>query len=502
MARRAFRNFVFRTHTLVGLHISIFMAFLFLTGTILVAGLELQLATQPKVWTTAPLAERTASFGTLYDAVLAEYPEATVSVVEKRPRPWLASQIVARTATNETLSFWADPADGTLLGASFMHGLHDFLREMHDNLLLKKQPAFLLVTSMSIVLLAMIVSGLVTYRRFWRGFLRRPQGAAGTRGWLGGAHRLAAVWVVPMLIVTALTGFVFFLDGLGIRGTEPEPARAAERAALLPEGFDGATLDRADAAARAAMPGFQPRFAVLPGWRGGGIEFYGDHADSLISMGKHRVAVDPATMDILGAFVPSDITGMARIRPIVTMLHYGTWGGAVSRGLWIVFGLGAFGLALSGMLIFAARQPAAQAGNAGPLRRVWRGLGITRWAYLALALAMTMAAVYVYSPAFDGPVRLRAEAPDDTVELLAGRALRAGRAYPLTLRVRDPAVTAATVTLNAGEEQPVGLKPDEEAQTGSATIRPAAGGNTLTLRLTGDGGGGRSVTYHLGRPVW
>ncbi len=504
MTGRAFRNYVFRVHAWIGLHLSMFLAFLFLSGTFLVAGLELQLAGQPQVWNTSPMSERTATFGQLYDAFDAEYPLAAVSVIEKQPRPWLGSQIIARMPWKETVSFWTDPVDGTLVGASSIKGLHDFLRELHDNLLLKKQSAFLLVTSMSIALLGMLVTGLINYRRFWKGLFRLPPKQSTRRIWLGSIHRLAAVWTVPMLLIMALTSFVFFLDGVGIRGSEPDPARAAERSAALPDGFDGDTIDRAEAVARGALPGFEPQFVVLPSWPAGGIEFFGDHADSLMSLGVYRVAVDPTNLKVLGAFVPSDIKGIARIRPIVTMLHYATWGRAFSRVLWIVFGLTAFGIALTGVLIFAARQSAvpAPAGVRGSLRRIWRGLGVMRWGYLLLVLAIATASFYTYSPAFAPPVRLLPASPDKSVQILAKRPLRAGEAYSLTLRITDPDVKTATLQLNAGPEQPAMLKAGDGARTGRTDIRPETGDNTVLLRLNGADGATRTLIYKLGRPVW
>ena len=504
MAGRAYRNYVFRAHAWIGLHLSLFLAFLFLTGTFLVAGLELQLVGQPQVWNSSPASERTATFGQLYDAFNDEYPLAAVSVIERQPRPWLGSQIVARMPWKETVSFWADPIDGTLVGASSIKGLHDFLRELHDNLLLKKQPAFLLVTSMSFVLLGMIVTGLINYRRFWKGLFRLPPKQSTRRIWLGSVHRLAAVWAVPMLFIMALTSFVFFLDGLGVRGSEPKPARATERSAALPDGFDGATIDKAEAVARGALPGFQPRFVVLPGWPAGGIEFFGEHADALTSLGIYRVAVDPANFEVLGAFEPSDIRGIARIRPIVTMLHYGTWGHAFSRVLWILFGLAAFGIALTGVLIFAARRSPlpAQTTMRGSLRRVWRGLGIMRWVYLLLVIAIASAAFYTYSPAFTQQVRLLPTSPNKAVQLLAKRPLRAGEAYSLTMRVTDADVKTATLQLNTGAEQPVMLNAGDGARAGKVKIRPETGENTILLRLTGADGETRRLIYELGRPVW
>lgn len=505
MTRRVFRNYIYRAHTWIGLHISVFLAFLFLTGAILVVALELQLVTQPKAWNTLPPSERTVTFGQIFDTVKAEHPLAAISVIEKRPRPWLASQVDTRMPWGETVTFWADPTDGTLVGASRTDGLHRFIRELHDNLLLKVHPVYLFVTSMSVILLVMIVTGLINYRRFWKGLFRWPSRQSTRRIWLGGAHRLMAVWALPLVLIIALTSFIFFLEGLGAQGSEPEPAQPMTRSAMLPDGFDGDTIDKAETVAREALPGFQPLVVLLPNRADSGLVFYGDHIDSPISLGAHRVVIDPANLDVLGAFLPAETTGLARIRPIVIMLHFGTWGGVFSRVLWICLGLAAFGVALTGALIFAARQSSVptQASRPGSLRRIWRGLGITRWAYLLLVSGIIAAAAYTYSPAFERPVRLYpTEASEAPVQVLAEHSLREGTVYPLTLHVADLNVETATVQLNAGPPQPVALHAEDGGHAGRVEIHPEADSNTVLVRLNDSNGELWTLTYLLGRPVW
>ena len=84
MSSRNVRSLVFRLHTWLGLHISVFMAFLFLTGTLLVVMPELEVAGHPGAFSLLPTEQRTATMGQIYDSVTATYPDTGVVVIERR----------------------------------------------------------------------------------------------------------------------------------------------------------------------------------------------------------------------------------------------------------------------------------------------------------------------------------------------------------------------------------------------------------------------------------
>ena len=71
---RKLRNCLFTLHTWLGLHFSIFFFFLFLTGSLLVVGVELESIGRPAVWTTVAKEDRTASFGTIYNGIKKHLP--------------------------------------------------------------------------------------------------------------------------------------------------------------------------------------------------------------------------------------------------------------------------------------------------------------------------------------------------------------------------------------------------------------------------------------------
>ena len=253
---RKIRNKLFRLHTWIGLYVSVFFTFMFLTGTLLVAALELESIGRPAIWTTVGEDERTASFGDIYDGIKSAHPEGEVFVILKRPTAWFVDRTFGRTGWGERLSYWTDPATGTVVYETGNPGFTTILAGLHDTFLTDNRIVFILFSATSILLLFQLITGLITYRRFWKGFFRWPSSAGGFRSWAGSTHRLAALWAAPLVFLIAITSFFFLLGGLGIEGEKLKFQPPAPREAALPDGFNGAAISAAEAQARAALPGF------------------------------------------------------------------------------------------------------------------------------------------------------------------------------------------------------------------------------------------------------
>lgn len=499
---RKFRNRLFTFHTWLGLHLSIFFAFLFLTGSILVFGNEIQALTRPAIWTTAAQEDRTASFGTIYKGIKDAHPHSTVQTITKRPAPWFVDRAEGRTGWGEQVVFWTDPATGALVETTGYPGFQKILRELHVKLLSGQSIVYKAVAATSIILLFQIVSGLITYRRFWKGFLRWPTTANGLRPWAGGMHRLTALWATPLQLISGVTAFIFLLGDFGIDGHRPKPQPAAARETVLPAGFTPELIDRAEARARTGLQGFEPTGVTLPGKTTESFRFVGYLPSMPHIRGLSTVAVDPTTLEITGAFTPNDNTSLARWRNVVDELHYGFWGGAFSRVLWLVMGLIATGVAVTGAVIFAARL-APEAAQYGPLRRIWRGLGIFRWGYLLLVPAVVAAGLYNFGP---GAHRTSRVAPADGVppvaRLILRDPLRAGKPLEVELRVRDPALRIARVEVNGQTPEVTGPQTADGPAKARFRLNPEQQANDIIAHLAKEDGSETVVTFHLGPPIW
>ena len=153
-------------------------------------------------------------------------------------------------------------------------------------------------------LLASLATGLIAYRRFWRGLKsKRPRGR-GPRPWWGAYHRLSATWSLPFLLLVALTSVYYFVAATDIipKG-DPKPAPAAAREEALPVDFSGATLDQIVAAAQKAAPGLQASVALLPGGPNRGVLVAQPDVETFLAavLDKVLVAANPSSLKGLKA---------------------------------------------------------------------------------------------------------------------------------------------------------------------------------------------------------
>lgn len=504
MSRRQLRSTIFRIHTWLGLHLSLFLAFLFLTGSILVIAPELEYAGHPGAFSLIQAGERTATMGQIYDSVTEANPDTIVVVTERRYGSIMADRTQIYTPWGEMVNIWTDPKTAAVSAVTSAIGFKAALKELHESLFVPFRVGYVAVSAFSFLLLTMIVSGLVSYRRFWKGLFRWPT-AAGRRGWLGGLHRLLALWSLPLLAITAVTGIYFFLGGLGINGHHAQGGKTPPRETVLPAGFDGALIDRAVAVAQARVPGFDPKVMVPPQKRDEPLSFGGPSplADSL--MGMTQVTIDPMTLEVMRVIVPGDHRGTARLKQLVSALHFGTWWGDWSKILWVVLGLVSTGLAVSGAMVFAARTAPGQVATAegvGGFRRLWRGLGLFRWGYVLALLVAVGLGVYIHGPFAGKSPRLAAATKGPQINLVADGPFRKGHPATLTIRANKMAdLESASYQVGGDAPQPIALHGKGAQRSGSFQLVPGDQRTLLTLHLVAAGGGETAVEYRLGRAV-
>ncbi|MEZ5777486.1 MAG: PepSY-associated TM helix domain-containing protein [Paracoccaceae bacterium] len=384
---RGFRQFAFRLHTFVGRYLLIFLMLNFVTGTLVLFAPEISLANRPDLWIKAAPGSEAASLGQVYDNVRHEFPDARVGSLFAPARPWFGNKVYAHYPDGRAVTVWARQDTGAVAGVSenaFLIRLSEMLAGLHTNLLVPRRPAELFVTFLAVIMLGVLITGLFSYRRFWKGFLRVPSVTTEGRMRAGTWHRLLAVWLLPFLFLMAVTGTVYFFDVLGFNQPFPGHAPVIERAAALPEGFAGSDIDAAVTTIRQRMPGFVPTEVALPSFKDNPIQVFGYDRATGQNFNANIFLVDPVGAQIVGSLTPENVNTMGWMMPLVTAIHYGTWGGFASILLWAVFGTGSALLLIMGAKVNIARNRAASpiTATGGGVRAFLNGLGWSRWVYL------------------------------------------------------------------------------------------------------------------------
>lgn len=255
-----------------------------------------------------------------------------------------------------------DRTNGRLVAKPGADGVMDFILQLHTDLFLGL-PGMLFVGAMGALFVAAIVSGVVLYAPFMRkldfGTLRQQRSAR--LKWLDW-HNLLGIVAVTWMTVVGATGIINALatplvDQWRNGALQALIAREQTAAQLAPAPF--ASLDRAMAQARAALPGNTPQFIAFPGGSYStrhhyAVFFQGDTpltqrllTPALIDARSGRLT-DVATM-------PLSMKALQLSQP----LHFGDYGGLPLKLLWATLTIFTIVVLGSGVYLWLGRRGAS-----------------------------------------------------------------------------------------------------------------------------------------------
>lgn len=345
----------FIIHGWFGANLALMTALLFLSGTLATVSHEIDWLFDKSV--RAQGLARNISWEQLRTLVSQAAPGERISSIMLGPErvitpEWdlpFAAKVAVVDHTGDERILLVDLDAGKVTGARSYIDFPFLVRQLHYNLFAHPWGFYLNVTLAAWVIGA-IVTGLVSYRRFWRGFFRRPRWHAAPRVLWGDLHRLLALWSLLFLILISMTGFWYLVPDLIMRFTSGG-AKNIER--ITPHHMQ--SLDELAARAEAAIPGFDVRLILLPETPGGPIEFWGQADQPLLHQRGNRVQLNSATGEILSVYRASGKGALYRWNDTVDALHFGSFGGLIGRIVWCFFGIATSLLILSGTFIRAYR---------------------------------------------------------------------------------------------------------------------------------------------------
>ncbi len=357
MKRRA----LWALHSWLGLKLSLMMSFILITGTLAVFSYEIDWLLNPEMRVAysdkTGKSRQTTTWGQIYASARAAYPDGKLNALLAHKDPWWAVQAVFVSPSGKLLRVWIDPYSGQYRGVTGWFNVQRFLRQTHRHMMLPNAIGIPIVCMFSFVLILSMVTGIIVYRRFWTGYFRAPRFQRRTRRWVGGLHRLGAIWSLWFIPVIALTG-VWYLAEKSLGGAAPplpRPETALARDAELSVGLSGGDLDRIVAVARAHEPDLDVSEIHFPGQPSASIAVTGQARALLVRNRANAVFVDPSAFTVTGSYRGEQLNFHQRLSEMADPLHFGTWGGLLTRVIWFVFGLLLSMLSLTGVVIYGLR---------------------------------------------------------------------------------------------------------------------------------------------------
>jgi uncharacterized iron-regulated membrane protein len=370
------------------------MAFIMLTGTLAVVSNEIDWLLQPSLRVAPASVQGPVAWARIAENA-AVYPGvAKVSSMEAPIASAFAVKVTVANAAGDLFYLHAHPASGAIQGEGPWVGAQRVLRNMHRHLNLPTKIGVPIVAFLGFLLLISLVTSLVVYKKWWRGFTK-PLRGRDARTWWGDLHRLSGVWSLWFVALISITSIWYFAESLGLDA--PPPPRVKLEGPVKP-GAQG--LEPAFAAAQAAHPGLEVRRVLLPGEESPVLQLHGDHRAVLVRPRANAVWVDPATAEVLLTTDGRDLNVHQRISEMADPLHFGDFGGYWTKAIWFLFGLLLTGLSLSGAAIYSlriARERGERVRLTHSFAGMWRDLPRWRWVsagLIAVGLALLPALIW------------------------------------------------------------------------------------------------------------
>ncbi|NWK98985.1 peptidase [Sphingobium lactosutens] len=364
-------------HSWIGLKLSIFLTFILATGTLAVFAHEIDWLVTPAM-RVSPRAEPVASWGAWADAAARAAPDARLQTLYAPIDPWFTVETWVDHGKGAPERIYVDPWTAQVTGRHGWANVHRFLRQVHRHLMLPTKIGIPLVCSLGLLLAVSLVSGVVTYKKWWRGFFRMPRGGDGRR-LTGDLHRLMGLWSLWFAALIALTGIWYLVETLG--GSAAVPRLPEVAASPTPTGEQ---LDRLVAIARRTEPALDIR--EIRFMKNNGVVLLGQSSAWLVRDRANAVAIDPANGKVITELDGRTLDVHQRISEMADPLHFGTFGGIWTKVLWFLLGAAMTAMAVTGSMIYAMRLAKASRTQGGAMGLAWRGMGI--WAYVGLALIL------------------------------------------------------------------------------------------------------------------
>lgn len=362
----------FLVHSWLALPIWFFVLIVCVTGTLAVVSREIVWLAQPEVRASKPSEDaQRLSYQQVLDALHKAEPNLAVRSISQPDGSHFALTVAVTYPDGSAPTLYVNPYTGAIQGKSPAFNFQGFTRALHGWWLVPFTNGYswgwYLVSLLSLPMLASLVTGLVVYKRFWKGFfkptLRLNHGA---RIFWGDFHRLSGIWSIWFIAVISITGGWFLIQAIladnqvsiSTRPVVPTIAREDVPRTDSGEPAPRISLDEAARAAREQIPGLEVSFVSLPG-----------NAYTHLSLGGRSwyplmfqtVSINPYNNVIESSFLLGDRSALEFVTESMRPLHTGDFGGLWIKLIWAFFGLVLSMMVLSGLLIWTKRTAQATA---------------------------------------------------------------------------------------------------------------------------------------------
>lgn len=376
----------FNIHSWIGIRLSILFFIVCFSGTLATLSHEMDWLFNPA--SRAAPAGKLASRNLIVQNFSSTYPTAQIEYWMRPDEPYMAD-ILYKLEDGQRSYVFANRYTGEIQGESQVT-IQRFFRDLHYYLFIPFQIGHFTVLAFAFLLFISLGTALLFYKKWWKKLFVLQTGK-GLLVFFRSLHRLVGLWSVPFSILFSLTGIWYFIERANISGigeeVNPRPPASNREVpkGAPPEARYAMSLDydRAVRLAQAQIPGLEVGDLLPPRGADSPIYLTGTSDVPLVRQRANRVYVDPQTYEVVKVQRARDIGAKMWLNDIMDPLHFGSWGGLVTKVIWFVFGLGISSLILSGIWITLKRRALQRKQNKAKIMGFWK---YVNWAFCVAML--------------------------------------------------------------------------------------------------------------------
>lgn len=347
------RRTFFAWHSWIGLTAGLLLFIVCWSGTVAVFSQELDWLADQRLH--APASD-VVDWQAIEEKVEAEKPGWNIVAISAPLHPGFAAEAWVADPDQVWHRVWADPATGEVLGTTSYFNIQRFFRSFHMSLFIGGWQiwdipfGYWLVGLSAFVLATSLITSLIFYRRFWRGFFKLER-RKGARIFWSDLHKLTGLWSLWFVALIAATGIWYLVEWkVTSEAFVPDPPAAVDTVQqTLPLNI---LLSRA----HQAYPALEVRSVVLEQMSSGLFEVHGQDGAWLVRDRGARVWIDARNGKVIAIRRAAEMQPLHRWIDTADPLHFGNFGGLWSKTVWFLLGLGMSGLCLTGAYLQAKRQ--------------------------------------------------------------------------------------------------------------------------------------------------
>ena len=346
------RRRLYKLHTWVGFHLAWVMSLVLLTGTFAVVSHEIDWLVHDEMRVTPPSERPAVDWAALEAAARDHNPGDTLLTLSRMPGDYFAYRARLINRDGQHYFLHVNQWTGEVTGETSVLTVQRVLRDLHRYLFMPNVIGLPLVTSLAFVLAISLYTGLKTTRK-WGQAATRIRFGKSARVAVGDYHRAAGIWSIWFFAVMIVTGLWYLFEFGGAIGKLPLNYQSPNTVDTV-EWAASRTIEFADAgqlvaAAKSAFPELDPVAVSFPTRVGAAARVQGRTADWLVRLRANAVWLNPTDASVLRVQRSTESPWLRYFNDLADPLHFGNFGGLVTKLIWFLFGALMTSLSLTGV---------------------------------------------------------------------------------------------------------------------------------------------------------